>query len=263
MAKRAAKQTKKRTSAKTGPITLAIDIGGTGLKAALLDPMGALIGERVRVDTPYPCPPNKMVATLAALVKPLKGYERISAGFPGVIRKGVVLSAPHYVTQDGPGTKVVPKLVKAWDRYPLANALEEALGRPVRAANDADLQGSAVVRGEGLELVVTLGTGVGTALFLDGHLAPHLELAHHPLHKGDTYNEYLGDAARKDVGNKHWNKRVRDMLETLTALVLPDRIFIGGGNSRHVKGKLPPHVTLVDNVAGLEGGIKLWSIGTP
>jgi len=246
-----------------GPKTLAIDIGGTGLKAALLDAAGALIGERVRVDTPYPCPPPRMVEELTALVKPLAGYQRISVGFPGVVRKGLVLSAPHFVTHKGPGTRIEPELVEAWARFDLASALEKKLGKPVRTANDADLQGSAVVRGAGLELVVTLGTGVGTALFLDGHLAPHLELAHHPLHKHATYNAYLGDAARKKLGKKGWNKRVRFMLETLTALILPDWIYLGGGNSRHVTLALPPHVTLTDNVAGLTGGIKLWSMRTP
>jgi polyphosphate glucokinase len=257
-----AKKASKEAPAK-GPRTLAIDIGGTGLKAALLDPSGALIRERVRIDTPYPCPPDKMVKLLAGLARPLEGYQRISVGFPGVVRKGRVLSAPHFITTQGPGTKVAPKLVKAWDRFDLAGALEKALGKPVRTANDADLQGSAVVRGEGLELVITLGTGVGTALFLDGAWAPHLELAHHPLHKGDTYNEYLGDAAREELGAKRWNKRVAHALEVLTALVLPDRIFIGGGNSRHVKFKLPPNVELTDNVAGLVGGIKLWSGPNP
>lgn len=260
----ASKSPRKRKPATTaGPRTLAIDIGGTGLKAALLDPVGALIGERVRVDTPYPCPPTRMVQVLAGLVKPLSGYERVSAGFPGVVRKGVVLSAPHFITTKGPGSKIDPKLVKAWHRFDLAGKLEKVLGKPVRTANDADLQGSAVVRGQGLELVITLGTGVGTALFLDGHLAPHLELAHHPLKNGHTYNEYIGEAAREDVGNPHWNKRVRHALETLTALTLPDRIYLGGGNSRHVKGKLPAHVALTDNVAGLTGGIKLWSMPTP
>lgn len=256
---------KKRSShaSSAGPRTLAIDIGGTGLKAALLDAAGAMIGERVRIETPYPCSPARMVRLLVALVRPLEGYQRVSVGFPGVVRKGRVLSAPHFVTTEGPGSKIDPKLVKAWAGFDLAGGLQKALGQPVRTANDADLQGSAVIRGEGLELVVTLGTGVGTALFLDGHLAPHLELAHHPLHKGDTYNEHLGDAARKKLGTKRWNKRVERALETLTALILPDRIYIGGGNSRHVKLRLPPHVELTDNVAGLIGGIKLWSMPTP
>lgn len=258
-----AKKTSPKAAPNPGPRTLAIDIGGTGLKAALLDPQGALIGERQRVDTPYPCPPDKMVQLLTQLAQPLRGYQRISVGFPGVVRKGRVLTAPHFVTTRGPGTKVSPKLVQAWDRFDLAGALEKTLGKPVRAANDADLQGAAVVRGQGLELVITLGTGVGTALFLDGQWAPHLELAHHPLHKGDTYNEYLGDAARTKIGNKQWNKRVSHALEVLTALILPDRIYIGGGNSRHVKRKLPPHVTLTDNVAGLIGGIKLWTAANP
>ena len=253
----------KKGKATPGPLTLALDIGGTGLKAALLDAKGELVGERQRIDTTYPCPPAKMIKDLAGLVKPLEGYERISVGFPGVVRKGKVLTAPHFITKHGPGTEVDPKLERAWHRFDLAGGLEKALGKPVRAANDADLQGAAVVRGEGLEMVVTLGTGVGTALFLDGKLAPHLELAHHPFRKGETYNEQLGDAARKHVGKKQWNKRVEKAIENFHTLVLYDRLYLGGGNSRHVEVDLGPKVTKVDNVAGLLGGIKLWAMTNP
>jgi polyphosphate glucokinase len=124
--------------------------------------------------------------------------------------------------------------------------------------NDADLQGAAVVAGRGLELVVTLGTGVGTAIFLDGHLVPHLELAHHPLHRDRTYNEELGEAARKRIGNAKWNKRVGAALQTLERLTFYDRLYVGGGNARHLKVDLGPKAKLVDNSAGILGGIKLW-----
>jgi polyphosphate glucokinase len=245
------------------PWTLAIDIGGTGLKAALLDAKGALIGERVRVDTEYPLPPDKLIRTLIQLVAPLESFDRVSVGFPGVVRKGHVLSAPHFVTVSGPGSAHDPKLERKWDRFDLAGELEKAVGKPVRCANDADLQGAAVIVGSGLELVVTLGTGVGTALYMDGKLAPHLELAHHPFRKGETYNEQLGEAAREKIGSKRWNKRVEKMIHTLRALTFCDRLFIGGGNSRHVKVDLGPNGTLIDNVAGLTGGIKLWTMLNP
>ena len=242
-----------------GPLTLAFDIGGTGLKAAVLDVSGSLVGERVRTVTTYPLPPDKMVSELVALAGKLPSCDRISAGFPGYIRGGKVLSAPHFVTKSGPETKVLPELVKAWDRFDLAGALDKALGKPTRIANDADMQGSAVVSGKGVELVITLGTGVGSAIFENGVLAPHLELAHHPLHEDKTYNEYLGEAVRAKIGNKRWNVRVSRTVDTLRALLFFDHLWIGGGNSANVKAKLGDDVTLVDNSAGLRGGIALWS----
>ncbi|MGH9046302.1 MAG: ROK family protein, partial [Acidimicrobiales bacterium] len=157
------------------PLTLAIDIGGTGLKASVLDGAGAMVADRVRVPTKYPLPPDGdggLVATLTKLVQPLPGSDRVSAGFPGMVRGGHVLSAPHFVTESGPGSKVDADLAKAWDRFDLAGALSAALGKPTKVANDADVQGAAVVQGKGLELVVTLGTGFGTALFMDGGLLP-------------------------------------------------------------------------------------------
>jgi polyphosphate glucokinase len=240
------------------PATLAIDVGGTGLKASVLGSDGRLLAERVRVPTPYPCPPDLMVETLVTLVAPLPKADRASVGFPGVVRDGLVRTAPHFVTESGPGSEVVAKLVDAWRSFDLAGALSARLGVPVRVANDADLQGWAVVSGVGLEMVVTLGTGVGTALFTDGLLAPHLELAHHPFRSGETYNEQIGDAALRAIGPKRWHKRVLKAIENFESLVNYDRLYIGGGNARHMAGQLPDSIMIVDNVAGILGGIKLW-----
>ena len=239
--------------------TLAIDVGGTGLKASVLDEAGAFEHDKVRVPTPYPLSPEKLVVVLADLVKPLPAYDRASLGFPGMVRGGHVLSAPHFVSPDGPGGEPDRKLVKAWSRFNLQGQLSHALGVPVRVANDADVQGAAVVRGEGLELVVTLGTGVGTALFYEGKLMPHLELAHHPLRKDLTYNEVLGDAARKTAGTKKWQKRVVETLEVLRLLTFFDHCFVGGGNAARLDpDELPADVTVVSNDAGILGGLKLW-----
>jgi polyphosphate glucokinase len=243
----------------TRPFTLAIDIGGTGLKAVVLDDLGALVADRVRVETTYPLPPEKLVEQLAALVAPLPSYDRVAAGFPGMVRSGHVLSAPHFSTVGGPGSDMDPTLVEKWSDFNLAGALAKRLGKPTRVANDADVQGAAVVRGLGLELVVTLGTGVGTAFFYRGMLLPHLEFAHHPMRNNETYNEQLGERARKAVGNARWNKRVRRGIATLRALCFFDHCYVGGGNARRVEGEIAPDVTLVDNTAGLLGGIKLWT----
>ena len=145
--------------------------------------------------------------------------------------------------------------------FDLQAALAARFRKPARVANDADVQGAAVVRGLGLELVVTLGTGMGSAFFYDGRLLPHLELAHHPFRKDETYNEQLGERARKDIGSSRWNKRVRKALDTLRALCFFDHCFVGGGNAKRLEIDLPPDVTVVDNTAGLLGGIKLWEGG--
>jgi polyphosphate glucokinase len=238
--------------------TLSIDIGGTGLKASVLTGTGEMERDRVRIDTPYPLAPEKLIHVLTDLVKPLGHYDRVSVGFPGMVREGKILSAPHFVSPAGPGGEPTPKLTAAWARFDLQAALAASLGKPTKVANDADLQGSAVVDGHGFELVVTLGTGVGTALFYEGRLLPHLEFAHHAFRKDQTYNEALGDAIRKQIGAKKWNRRVAEMIEVLRALTFFDHLYIGGGNSTRVDLKLDKDVTLVDNSAGILGGIKLW-----
>jgi polyphosphate glucokinase len=240
------------------PATLSFDIGGTGLKASVLDLEGKMLADRVKIATTYPCSPEQLVERLTTLAAPLPSYDRISAGFPGVVRDGAILTAPHFVTTEGPGSKIDPHLVEAWTGFHLASALEERLGKPVRVANDADLQGLDVVSGNGLELVVTLGTGVGTGVFVDGKLAPHLELAHHPFRKGETYNDQLGNAALKKVGPEKWRKRVKEAIANFKSLLEYDRLFLGGGNARVMQGHVDDETTIVDNVAGILGGIKLW-----
>lgn len=238
--------------------TLTIDVGGTGLKATVLDDQGQPLHDRVRVRTTFPTPPAKLVDDLAALVEPLPAYDRASVGFPGAVRAGLVRTAPAFSTTSGLGSDIDPDLVAAWQGFDLAAALTERLGKPCRVANDADVQGAGAVSGNGLEFIMTLGTGVGTAAFLDGKLALHLELAHHPFEGGATYNEYLGDRALQKHGKKKWNRRVAQAVAAIDALVLPDAILVGGGNAKHVNGDLGPKVRLVDNKAGLLGGIKLW-----
>jgi polyphosphate glucokinase len=240
------------------PATLAIDVGATGLKASVLDAAGKLIADRVRVPTIYPCPPDALLDALAQLIAPLPAFDRVAVGFPGVVRKGVVLTAPHFVTSAGPGSPVVDALVEAWTGLDLAAALASRFGRPARVANDADVQGLAVASGSGLEFVVTFGTGVGTALLLDGRLMPHLELSHHPFRKGETYDEQLGNAALHAIGAKRWRRRAQEAFTNFNSLLNYDRLYIGGGNSRVLSGHVDPSVTIVDNIAGILGGIKLW-----
>lgn len=247
------------------PFTLSIDIGGTGLKASVLDAKGVMVADRVRVPTTYPMGPDGdggMIPALVGLTSALPRADRASAGFPGMVRAGRILSAPHFSTSHGPGTPVDPKLQAAWHDFDFVGALTKALGIPTRVANDADVQGAAVVQGKGLEFVVTLGTGFGTGLFMDGRLLPHLEFAHQPFRRGETYNEQLGERTRKEIGDHRWNRRVRKAIMQLDALLFFDHLYIGGGNAKrvkrdHLEGMLD-RVTVIENMAGILGGIKLW-----
>jgi polyphosphate glucokinase len=230
---------------------LGIDIGGSYLKAAVLDAHGRMLTEKLKLKTPDPCPPKVMVRALVRLAKPLPSYNHIAIGFPGVVRGGRVVTAPHWGT-------------KPWANFELASTLSRRLGgAPARLINDAEMQGLAVIRGNGLELVLTLGTGAGTALFRDGEIMPHLELAHHPIHRNSTYNDYVGDAALKKIGRKQWNKRVARTIEILHALLNYDQLFIGGGNAAKLSIRLPDNATAVSNDAGIEGGAALWRRGFP
>lgn len=228
--------------------TLALDIGGTGLKATVLDARGRMLVDRVRVKTPDPAPPDVMVDALVALAEPLPKYDRVSAGFPGVVREGRVLTAPHW------GNEI-------WRGFPLAGTLRRRLGKPARVLNDADVQGYGAVQGRGLEFVITLGTGMGSALFRDGELMPHMEFAQFPFRKHKTFNDYVGDDARRHLGRKKWNAHVATVIDAFRVLLNFDALYIGGGNSRHVKLDLADDVHLVSNRAGLTGGVKLWGRG--
>jgi len=252
----------------TAPRTLCIDIGGTGLKAAVLEESGEVVGTNggadvkdgiARIATTYPMPPEKLVEDLAALAAELPSFDRASAGFPGMVRSGVVLSAPHFSTKHGPGSDVDPDLKARWEGFDLAAALSQRLGCPTRVDNDADQQGAAVVSGKGLEMVITLGTGFGTALFSEGRLCPHLEIAHQPFMHGFTYHEMLGDHSRKEVGNRKWSEHVAKAVELMEALTFFDHLYVGGGNARKLKVDLGEKVTIVDNVSGIVGGLKLWT----
>ncbi len=243
---------------RSGPITLAIDIGGTGLKAVTLDTKGTMLIDRLRVRTPYPLPPRRLITELRTLVGTETQFDRVSVGFPGMVRNGRVLTAPHLVLSTGPGSKVDPASVKAWDHFDLASALTKAFGKPTRVVNDADLQGLDVATGKGLEVVITLGTGFGTAVLNNGQLVPHMEFSQHPLRNGEDYDEQIGDVALKKVGKKKWNKRVRKAIAALDAVFEYDHLYIGGGNSRNLKGSLGERVTVIDTNAGLLGGVRLW-----
>jgi polyphosphate glucokinase len=246
------------TASESGPITLCVDIGGSGFKACLVDATGEMLGERVRVDTPYPCPPDRFVSTVGQLTDPLRPADRASVGFPGMVRQGRVLHVPS-LSRASYGGAPDPQLESAWSGFDLQTELAARFGLTTVVVNDADMQGCAVVSGVGMEFVMTLGTGVGTALFHDGRLLPHLELSHGPYKDALTVDLALGNAARKDIGHHRWIKRVRKAIALFDDMLWFDKIYVGGGNAKHLEPiDVGPKGTLVANTAGLIGGVRIW-----
>lgn len=228
----------------TGPRTLAVDIGGSGIKLMVLDTEGNSISDRFRVTTPQPANPENVLAAIAQLATAAQDFDRVSVGFPGVVRQGVIKTAVN--------------LTPDWLDFDLATALEKKLETPVRVANDADIQGLGAISGQGVELVITLGTGFGSSLFVDGTLVPNLEMGHHPFRSGKTYEDQIGRAALDKVGKKHWNRRLQKAIATLQHLFNPDCLYLGGGNTKYINFELPTNVEIIPNVSGLLGGIALW-----
>ena len=224
--------------------TLAVDIGGSGIKAIVLDTSGNPQTERSRVETPQPALTQPVISAISSLAAAQGEFDRVSVGFPGVVRRGV--------------TETAANLDPEWIGFDLGSALVQSLAKPVRVANDADMQGLGATSGQGVELVITLGTGFGSALFLEGKLVPNLELGHHLFRKGETYEEQLGRRALDEVGSKKWNLRLEKAIASIQHLFNCDRLYIGGGEAKKVTLDLPSNVKIIPNLSGLLGGIALW-----
>jgi polyphosphate glucokinase len=235
-------------AAPPAPFTLAVDVGGTNVKAAVLDAQGRLAAAQLRAPTPKRATPEAVLAIIAGLAAHLPPFHRISVGFPGVVKGGTTLSAPNLGNRH-------------WAGYKLAEALEQRFGAPARILNDAAVQGLGVVEGPGLECVLTLGTGVGCAVFRNRRLLLHIELGQHRGRKRRTYDQYIGNAVLLKKGERRWNKRVRKTIDMVTSLTNCDVLYIGGGNARKVAPDVPAHVKIVSNTAGVTGGIRLWEPG--
>lgn len=224
---------------------LSIDIGGSRIKATILDLEGNMLMDFQKIDTPASPTPGNVIQSILALTKEFQTYHRVSVGFPGYTRLGVIHTAPNLGSEK-------------WEGVNLCKMLSEALSKPVRVLNDADMHGLGIVKGTGLEMVLTLGTGFGTALFYEGSLLPHLELAHHPFSKERTYDDYLGERALVEVGLEKWNKRLKKILPVLQTVFNYDHLFIGGGNSKKISFETGEMITLVSNIDGIKGGAKVW-----
>lgn len=246
------------------PLTLSVDCGGLGVKASVLDSAGTMRIPPVRVSTPYPLSPQRLVETIRDLAQSLPQADRATVGIPGMIRHGVVVATPHYINIAGPRTRMDPTLKDAWEGFDMRQALRSALSLPTLVLNDAHVHGAGVVSGSGLEIVLTLGTGLGCAIFDGGVLAPHIELSHMTVRRSTTYDDWIGEHERRRVGDTVWSRRVRTMVDELRPVFLWDRLHVGGGNSRRIKDsiihKLADDVVIVPNEAGIFGGVRAWNL---
>jgi polyphosphate glucokinase len=242
-----------------GPFTLSVDCGGTGLKCLVADAAGRPVTRRVRVRTPYPCPPPVLVAELVEIARATgHSFDRVAVGMPGVVRHGVVQWTPHYVTQGGPFTEVVPALVEQWTGLDVQALLEGAYRRPTRVVNDAEMAGLATISGHGYEVMMTLGTGLGFAHYDEGTLLPKIEVSAAPFRDGRTFDETLGHHARLAHGPQWWTDRVDEALAALQRVFRWDHAYLGGGGAKYLLRPLTAPVEIVANTAGVMGGVRLW-----
>lgn len=245
-------------------MTLAIDCGGGGIKASVVDGRGTLIAPPRRTPTPYPLPPELLVRTVVDLASSLPQATRVTMGMPGMIRHGIVVATPHYITKDGPRSRVLPELVDQWAHFDMGRAIHTALGLPALVRNDAEVAGAGVITGTGLEMIITLGTGLGNAVFDGGRLAPHVEVSQGFVRWGLTYDDYLGEHERLRLGDGHWSRRVRRVVDGLRPMYMWDRLYLGGGNSKRITAlnlqRMGEDIVVVPNDAGLVGGVRSWEM---
>jgi len=201
--------------------------------------------------------------------------DRVTVGMPGMIRRGKVVYTPHYINATGPHTEVVQELAEQWAGCDIERIIAARLGVPVKVVNDAELHGLGVITGTGSELVLTFGTGLGTAWFDDGALAPHLEMSHAPVRIGEmvlgvgrkptlTYDQFIGDHELTRLGPDHWSDRVLAVVDSLQPVFQWDRLYLGGGNAANIApwamARMPANVAIVPNESALTGGLRLWGL---
>ena len=248
----------------SGPLTLCIDCGGGGIKGSVADEFATVIANPVRKRAPYPMPPKVLVETISSIAAELPRADRVTVGMPGMIRHGRVIATPHYITKDGPRSKVVPELKDAWRNFDMKAAIEGVFDLPTIVLNDAEVAGAGVITGTGLEMIITLGTGLGNAIFDSGALSPHAELSQGLVRWGLTFDDYLGEHERLRLGDAHWSRRVRRVIEGFVPVYMWDRLNIGGGNASRIimspRNPLPGNIVFVRNEAGIFGGVRAWDL---
>lgn len=217
----------------------------------------------VRRPTPYPLPPERLLGLIAGIAEDLPAADRVTVGMPGMIRHGVVVHTPHYITRSGPRTRPLPELQKAWRRFDMAGAVRARLGLPVVVLNDAEVHGAGVVAGEGCGSCSP--SGPAWAARCSTTVCSHhtWSFSHAQVRWGLTYDGYLGEHERLRLGDSHWSRRVRRAVDSLEPVVLWDRLYLGGGNGNRILPsaleRLGP-VTIIPNSAALRGGVRVWQL---
>lgn len=224
---------------------LCIDIGGSHIKATIINYDGNFLQKYEREKTPSPPSPEKVVQLILEIASRFPHYDKVTAGFPGYVKNGVVETAPKL------GSDI-------WKAFDLKTELQNHLNKPTLVINDADLQGLSLAEGKGVEMLITLGTGFGSAIMNDGILMPHLEMSQHPITKNKNYNDYVSASALEKVGDKKWNKRMKKVIEILRLVFNFDHLYISGGSAKLINFKLDSDVTIVNNREGIKGGMVLW-----
>jgi polyphosphate glucokinase len=228
---------KAKTTARRARRILAIDVGGSHVKALLSGVPGGPEAER-RVDASPTLTPAQMVKAVRGMVQGWK-FDVVSMGFPGVVWHGRPITEPHH-------------LGKGWVGFDYT----KAFGKPVRIINDAAMQAIGSYEG-GRMLFLGLGTGLGSALILGGIIEP-MELGHLPYRKGGTYEDYVGAAGLAKLGKKRWRRAVFDVVERFSAAFEVEYVVLGGGNVSKLK-HLPPHARAGNNANAFKGGFRLWN----
>lgn len=224
---------------------LSVDIGGTLIKASVIDADGEMLAQWVRVPTPDDATPTNVLSAIDGIARDMPPYQKMSVAFPGVVMKGVVKTAPNLAAT-------------VWQNHDFRTAIQSQFGCEVRILNDAIVQGLGVALGPGLECVLTLGTGLGFAIFRDGRFLVQLELGQHGGYAGKNFDDYVGHAAFIAEGEQEWNRRVEQTLAIVRNLVTPDRILVGGGNARRLTFPLADDIRVFPMTAGITGGARLW-----
>lgn len=240
-------------------LTLAVDCGGGTLKFAKVDEKLNILAEQ-NIKVQYPFSPSDLVLLIEKVFKEFSPLDRVVVGIPGMIRQGVVVTTPHYQNISGPRSKVDKSLKQAWDGFNAKEAIYSKLKTETVVLNDAQLHGLGVIEGVGVELVLTFGTGLGYALFVDGAITPHFELSRSPIGLNNIYDEYIGEKERLRFGDYWWSRRVLKLIRKLEPVFKWDRLYLGGGNAlrlaKRIQAALPYNVKIEKNAAALIGAAK-------
>jgi polyphosphate glucokinase len=243
-------------------MTLAIDCGGLFIKGSVLDNQGTMHANPITLETPYPLSPQRLIDVISEIADQSPPFDRLTVGLPGMIRHGVVVHTPHYINVKGPHTRIEPELQTLWTGLDFKQLVSDHFAKPALVLNDAEVHGAGIINGSGLEVVITLGTGLGFAVYDGGKLSPHFEMSRVPVRRGIDYDQWIGDHVRRTMGDALWSRRVRLMIESLRPVFFWDRVYIGGGNSRRIRGSelLGDDVVIVPNTAGIQGGVRAWTL---